>query len=493
MENHLKPDVASTSHSGVSNVVPQVSPYDYSLIGEHLRLGLLLTAVALLLWLVQLTPQQQLPTVPTIAIAVLLLTLLSARGFAWLRSMLLLAMTINVLALVINPQALAGLNNSSPFKAPNLILLFCLAIASTFELISLARGCSRRTRTKALWWSLLAIPAIVYAIGLPIATSLWESQFADPAQLAKRPPDWTMTREISFRFVKFLVFATFSYLGACLGSFLNVVAWCIPRGKSIAMRDSCCPQCNEKIKRVDNLPIFSYINLSAACRNCKASIPARYLIVELTVALIFGSLFLYQLVTGAVNVPGTKTPTYVGILWIIMYPKWGVIAIYFYHALFMSMLLVMALIEIDRQKLKFQLSSVLIAAFALPAIFSTHLQPVPFAESFSVSSVGHPMLAQLLKIAAGGITGGLIGVCSRLLLPQVRPTLIISAMMLTGIVHGWQSVLHVSVLFALIMLVARFLPGFFGKFLKDQPSTVLLVVVMIHHPFWRLIFDALAV
>ena len=494
MENHAEStmDMASSSPGGVSDHTPTGTPYEYSLIGEYLRLTLLLVAVPLLMWFVQLGAQRQPSVASMIAIGVLGLTLVSNRGFAWLRSILVVAMTINVLALVVNPEAMVVGQNASPFKIPNVILLACLATASVFELNSLARQSSRRTLIKASCWSLLAIPAIAYAAGIPLVNSLWASLFPGQVETANLDPDWTMSREISLRFAKFAVFAAFTYLGACLGSFLNVVAWCVPRGKSIALRDSCCPKCNEKIKRIDNLPIFSYINLSAACRNCKAAIPVRYLIVELTVAIIFGSLFLCELVTGAANVPGAKVPFYAGILWVIMYPNWSVIAVYVFHALFMSMLLVLALIELDRQKLKWQLIAILLAAFALPAILYFPVQPVPLGNSISMAGDGKSVLVQLLKVVAGGMVGGVVGAISRFAWPKVSMTFV-PAMIMSGVVLGWQSVLHVSVLFAVIMLAARFLPSSVRVFLKESPSMALVIAVMVHHPFWRFVFETLAV
>jgi len=69
-------------------------------------------------------------------------------------------------------------------------------------------------------------------------------------------------------------------LGACLGSFLNVVIGRVPAGESIARPGSRCPSCKAPIAWYDNVPIVSWVLLRARCRRCRAPISVRYPIVE---------------------------------------------------------------------------------------------------------------------------------------------------------------------------------------------------------------------
>jgi leader peptidase (prepilin peptidase) / N-methyltransferase len=69
-------------------------------------------------------------------------------------------------------------------------------------------------------------------------------------------------------------------LGAILGSFLNVVAWRLPRGESLVRPRSRCPQCSTPIRPYDNVPVLSWLLLRGRCRDCTAPIPARYPLVE---------------------------------------------------------------------------------------------------------------------------------------------------------------------------------------------------------------------
>ncbi|MCK5493448.1 MAG: prepilin peptidase [Candidatus Omnitrophica bacterium] len=80
--------------------------------------------------------------------------------------------------------------------------------------------------------------------------------------------------------------------GTCIGSFLNVCIYRLPKDKSIVFPPSSCPKCNKRIKWYDNIPVLSYIFLKAKCRNCKEPIPFRYPLVEFITGLIFLLLYL---------------------------------------------------------------------------------------------------------------------------------------------------------------------------------------------------------
>ena len=69
-------------------------------------------------------------------------------------------------------------------------------------------------------------------------------------------------------------------LGAALFSFMNVVAWRLPRGKNPLTGRSFCPQCGAALTAGDLVPVFSWLFLRGRCRHCRAPIPVRYLLVE---------------------------------------------------------------------------------------------------------------------------------------------------------------------------------------------------------------------
>ncbi|MGH2944872.1 MAG: prepilin peptidase [Solirubrobacteraceae bacterium] len=69
-------------------------------------------------------------------------------------------------------------------------------------------------------------------------------------------------------------------LGAIFGSFLNVVAYRLPRGESLARPRSRCPGCKTPIRPYDNVPVLSWLLLRGRCRDCRRPISARYPLVE---------------------------------------------------------------------------------------------------------------------------------------------------------------------------------------------------------------------
>ena len=96
-------------------------------------------------------------------------------------------------------------------------------------------------------------------------------------------------------------------LGACIGSFLNVVVYRLPRVsvpanasllrelwltmRGLSSPPSHCPKCDTKLAWKDNIPIFGWIFLGGRCRYCRAPIAKRYPIVELATAILFAGTY----------------------------------------------------------------------------------------------------------------------------------------------------------------------------------------------------------
>jgi leader peptidase (prepilin peptidase) / N-methyltransferase len=75
--------------------------------------------------------------------------------------------------------------------------------------------------------------------------------------------------------------------GLLIGSFLNVVAWRLPRGQSLVRPRSQCPGCGTQVKPYDNVPVVSWLLLRGRCRGCGEKISARYPIVEAVTAALY--------------------------------------------------------------------------------------------------------------------------------------------------------------------------------------------------------------
>ena len=88
-------------------------------------------------------------------------------------------------------------------------------------------------------------------------------------------------------------------LGALTGSFLNMLIWRLPRGKSlIDPAHSICPICNHKLTALDLMPILSWLRTRGKCRHCGAPISSRYLWVEVLVGALFAIVWVQKMGVG---------------------------------------------------------------------------------------------------------------------------------------------------------------------------------------------------
>src|SRR3954471_8111024 len=83
-------------------------------------------------------------------------------------------------------------------------------------------------------------------------------------------------------------------LGLVIGSFLNVVAYRLPRGESIVKPRSRCTTCGAEGGALDNIPLLSWVVLRGRCRHCSAQISARYPVVELVTGVVFALIALVR-------------------------------------------------------------------------------------------------------------------------------------------------------------------------------------------------------
>ncbi len=76
--------------------------------------------------------------------------------------------------------------------------------------------------------------------------------------------------------------------GACVGSFLNVAIYRLPRGMSVNHpKRSFCPVCKKDIPWYRNIPLLTWLIQRGKCAECSCRIPFRYFGVELLTACIF--------------------------------------------------------------------------------------------------------------------------------------------------------------------------------------------------------------
>ncbi|MDD2389751.1 MAG: A24 family peptidase [Desulfobacterales bacterium] len=157
-----------------------------------------------------------------------------------------------------------------------------------------------------------------------------------------------------------LIHSIIFIFGICIGSFLNVCIFRLPKSKSIVFPGSACPECGSPIHFYDNIPILSYVWLKGRCRHCNCPISFRYPMVE----LISGCFALCLFLTFGLSLESL---------------------IYY---LFITSLLVITFIDIDHQ--------IIPDCITLPGI------PIAFAASLALPSV-HVTDSIIGFLAGGGI------------------------------------------------------------------------------------------
>ena len=111
-------------------------------------------------------------------------------------------------------------------------------------------------------------------------------------------------------------------LGACVGSFLNVVVFrLMPVSPEVGINEvgppdyslramlmgvwydlkalvyppSTCPNCNTRLAARDNIPVLGWILLKGKCRYCKTPISVQYPIIEALVGVLFVVMYVLHL------------------------------------------------------------------------------------------------------------------------------------------------------------------------------------------------------
>lgn len=126
-------------------------------------------------------------------------------------------------------------------------------------------------------------------------------------------------------------------LGLLIGSFLNVVVYRVPLGRSVVRPASACPGCSALIQPRDNVPVISWLLLRGRCRNCSTGISWRYPAVEFGTGLLF---LLAAVLTGPEILDASTAPEVISAVLVTVAFLW-----------FASVSVALALIDIDVHRL----------------------------------------------------------------------------------------------------------------------------------------------
>lgn len=331
---------------------------------------------------------------------------------------------------------------------------------------------------------------LAWGVGLPVATLI--HQLSRPTMGKAQMEEMSFIAHVGFRCGEVMVTACFFALGCNIGSFLNVVVWRMPLGKSIVYEKSRCPNCATGIEGKDNIPIFGWLQLGGQCRACSTEISPRYPIVEAITGGMFLLLYFVELISGGANLPVRPINHYRGVLWIIMYPKWDLIQLYLYHCFLYSSLLVFTLIAIDGNRIPRKL---LVFCFGMgtvaPIVFpNLTLIPVPAFQIHSPFLCVNDAYKAIFHGAASCIAGVVAGGTIMMLTARCRFKTgsrigIIPSMCLIGATLGCQAAASVAAL-TLVLSMARFCD--FQETDRDRcwpVASKILIAAFVHHFVWR--------
>lgn len=278
----------------------------------------------------------------------------------------------------------------------------------------------RRRRRGFSWrrhWPIMALIGaliggwLVYAFLLPpleirhkIATSRWK--------FSRNDPEISFSIKCMQRTCEYWFVFWFFYLGASIGSFINVVACRTPQKKTIVTRGSHCPFCDTPLNMIDNSPVFGWVFLRGRCRTCHLPISPRYLIMEIIVGLIFMVIGGIELIGNGMNIPFRDWSHGAGIVSTVFYPKWDLIGAVVAHCSLFAVAVMLIGSQMDR--LRFPIAPLLIIGAIYMAAVSLNvvLCPVRWMEPFSIPAVRfrQDFLQQWLTSLVGAAVGVGVGV-----------------------------------------------------------------------------------
>jgi leader peptidase (prepilin peptidase)/N-methyltransferase len=243
-------------------------------------------------------------------------------------------------------------------------------------------------------------------------------------------------------------------LGACVGSFLNVVVYRLPQGMDLAHPGSHCPNCGHAIRARDNLPLLGWLLLGGRCRDCRARISPRYYYVELFCALLFVLVAIFE---GIIATDGLRLGvrlSYPSISPFQPFPFWTAYAA---HVVLLVTLLAAALIQGDGFAVPVKLFfPATLLGLAGPLVWP-EIRPLPAWPGLSLATWQAGIVDGAAGLAAGLAIGAVVGSLEKLVAPARRwPDFApVATWCAVGSILGWQPTLVLAPLVLLLVAGAR--------------------------------------
>ena len=276
------------------------------------------------------------------------------------------------------------------------------------------------------------------------------------------------------------------FLGSTFASFLNVVAWRVPRGCSI-LGSSHCPNCDVQLTFRDNIPVIGWWKNKGRCSNCSNPISIRYFLVEVVLGAIFLWIATLVLTTGGATFPIRPPDSPPRWYSLIFKPTAELLQILVFHWTLILVLYTFVLIELEWMKIPF---SVWIVGAMFGLVFVAIWPAVMLIDArfpFNGENASR-VLNTSVFVASGLTTGSIIGwFIDRCNYVANQPNSLVLGLSIVGLFLGWQSAIVVACLTASFFLVtakSRFAQPVITN-LFCAPHANLLLAVLLHLCTWN--------
>ena len=298
------------------------------------------------------------------------------------------------------------------------------------------------------------------------------------------------------------------FFGSCFASFLNVVAWRLPRGRGIN-GSSHCPHCDVQLAMSDNIPVLGWLRNRGRCRTCKTPITIRYLIVEIALGLVTLGLVALEVFWGGINLPAGIGHDFRFALLdnLIGKPKYDLIGIAGFHLILVFGLFTGSVVRSERLAVPVSIVEVFaVVGVAYAAVWPRAIVMDCFGGTSELVRFAPNWWMTLALGAAAGCLAGFaldrmawfngayksvgevdkqVGAGESSLPAKPVWTLAdgVAALPLVGLFLGWQSVISVIALLVLILPIRILLRCRACVALQTQ----VFLAALIHLSCWRLI------
>lgn len=330
-------------------------------------------------------------------------------------------------------------------------------------------------------YAVITLLVLLWAVGMPLL-AIWLGQADYDAANAVARSGMSLAEDVQARLMTAFFVAWIFFFGASCGSFLNVVAFRMPRGESVVRRGSRCPFCESPIQARDNVPVFGWLGLRGRCRACRLPISPRYPIVEFICGMIFLWLAGFELLSGGANLPEPQPFRRGGIAFVVYAPDWPLITTTLVHGALAGMLLVWSLLELDRARTPFSFVLFGWLLAIATSVWVSGFPPVDWIASrpewwpdypAKWQQLESPLLGLLIGLGLGFFFG------DRNADRRSRYALLGSGSVI-GVMLGWQAVWSVATFSAISLALAKAN----GRW-TTRRFPILLTAVLLHIAFWR--------